>query len=60
MRDKLERAFDSEAGALDDELDGGMISRQQYDDEMRDLERDAGYEEESQARQDLAFDGWRA
>ena len=55
MRDQLERAFDIEAGALDDELADGTISIQQYDEEMLDLERDAGHEEWSQSRLDHEF-----
>jgi len=60
MKDRLERAFDREASSLDDDLATGAVSRQQYNEEMRQLEREGGHEEQSQGREHRPYGGCRS
>ena len=60
-RDAVERAFEREEDALSDQYDRGLMTPQEYNAAMRELQREAQYEARAAMEEDMqdVKDDWR-
>lgn len=60
-RGQIERAYDRESAAIEKSYERGNLSNTEYNDAMRQLERDAQHEARDAYEQDIedVRDGWR-
>ena len=56
MTDRIERALESEMSILESQLQDGSISNNEYNEQMRDLERDA--REQYREECDSMYEEW--